>query len=332
MKGDVKMVGIFLIGCPALVAFVASIVWVWRDANRRGQPGFIVAVLVGFLLWPLSLIVWLAARPGLQDGTVTQTPARGGRGCLWAALIVSVIVLLSIMGFLWVNLGRPVPQSPITKAVTQAKRTKATAMVAGIAKAYLPYRETHGHAPKNLADLQLMWPPSSDQFCELLPGTNATDIIVREAWKNHNGWGGAIAFGDGHVEWVDSRYKPLRMDVVKTGVEKQLRQQLGEEFVKVGSMTFNAQENRYDIEIFLNINGEFRRVLDLSQVGVKEDQNRDPKWLTRSARHAVRSDKRQDLSSYAGSLELVRRQGAYIHSILVDELMEAETGTQAERK
>ena len=34
--------------------FVASLVWVYRDANRRGKPGWIIALLVAFLAWPLA--------------------------------------------------------------------------------------------------------------------------------------------------------------------------------------------------------------------------------------------------------------------------------------
>jgi hypothetical protein len=327
-----------------LGAFAASIAWVWRDANRRGQPGFIVAVLVAFLFWPLSLIVWLAARPGVP--AAATTPGRGGHGCLWSALVLLVVIGIMAAAIL---LGIALPS--IAKARESAGHARCLNNVRQIAVAYVAFREQHGRCPVTLSDLH-MNPACPDArrrslplptnsilslvSYELLPGTNATDIIVREYWGNHSGKGGAIAFGDGSVAWVDSPYQPLRMDVVRAGVEKQLRQKLGDEFIKVGAMTFNAQENRYDIGIVLNINGEFRRTLDLSQIGAKEqerrgqDQKRLQEFLTRSARHAVRWDRSQDLSSYAGSLELDRRQGTYLYSIVVDELMEREPQVEKE--
>jgi len=325
--GIVGMVFLLLLGA----AFAGSVAWVWRDAERRGQPGFIVAVLVAFLFWPLSLLVWLAARPKEASESL-----RTSSGLLVAVILVplvSGVVAVLLFGFLFLarTPNMVTGQTPFAKAVAQAKRAESSAMVARIAVVYLDYREKHGQSPKTLADLGLVpgqLPPHA-QF-ELLPGTAATDIIVRENWDNHGGQGGAIAFGDGSVAWVDSPYKPLRMDVVKAAVEQQLRQKLGEEFVKVGSMTFNAQANRYDIEIFLNINGEFRRILDLSQIGAREqerrsrDQKRLQEFLTRSARHAVRWDEAQDLSVYAGSLKLTRQDGAYHYAFKVDELMERE--------
>ena len=332
--GGLSLIVLLFVALLGLGAFAGSVAWVWRDAERRGQPGFIVAVLVAFLFWPLSLLVWLAARPAISTGG-TATPGRGERGCLWAALILVLIMVFFValgillpVFFLRAPVARP---SAFAQAVSQAKRAESSSVVKQVATAYLAYQTDHRQPPATLADLGLtpgQLPPHA-QF-ELLPGTNATDIIVREDWANHGNTGGAIAFGDGSVAWVDSPYNPLRMDVVRAAVEQQLRQQLGEEFIKVGAMTFNAPENRYDIEIFLNLNGESRRILDLSQVGVKEDMNREPKWLTRSARQAVRADNRQDLSVYAGSLSITRRDGTYYHSCQVDELMEREPRVEKE--
>ena len=366
---------VLLLGVPApliLAAFAGSLAWVWRDAIRRGQPGFIVAVLVAFLLWPLSLIVWLAARPGMP--AAATTPGRGERGCLWA-VVVMAIVALSAMG-----LGILLPVF-FVRAPTARQSATCLNHVREIAAAYLKYQAENGRPPEYLYELNVrhLTCPSpggqginidvraksprtfgedgsigegvpyrkpdgtgfvqtgpSDPY-ELLPGAEPTDIIVRERWANHGGQGGAIAFGDGSVAWVDSPYPPLRMDVVKAAVEQQLRQQLGDEFIKVGAMTFNAQENRYDIGIFLNINGnESRQILDLSQVGAREqmrrgqDQKRLQEFLTRSARHAVRWDEAQDLSVYAGSLQLTRKDGTYHYAFQVDELMEQEPQVERE--
>lgn len=314
-----------------LPAFIASIAWVWRDAERRGQPGFIVAVLVAFLFWPFSLIVWLLARP--QVGATPTAGRQRGVGGIVLLVVLLGIGLIAVGGTL-VGIGLPM----IVKIRSDGQPTTCLNHVREIATTYLKYQDDNGRAPEYLLELGLrnLRCPSvtqsgpSDPY-ELLPGTEPTDIIVREIWTNHGGKGGAIAFGDGSVAWVDSPYKPIRMDVVKAQVERQLREKLGEEFIKLGTVTFNAEQNRYDVAVELQINGkETRSLVDFSQIGAKEqerrgrDQKRLQEFLTRSARHGVRSDEVQDLSIYAGSLKLTRRDGTYYYAFKVDELMERE--------
>ncbi len=54
---------IFLIFCLIFLAnYIASLVWVYRDANRRGKSGILVALLVAIISWPIGLIVWLIIR------------------------------------------------------------------------------------------------------------------------------------------------------------------------------------------------------------------------------------------------------------------------------
>lgn len=48
-----------------IVLYVWSVIWAYRDAERRGKPGWLVALLVAVLSWPLSLIIWLVFRPAL---------------------------------------------------------------------------------------------------------------------------------------------------------------------------------------------------------------------------------------------------------------------------
>lgn len=43
-----------------------SLVWVYGDAKRRGKPGWAVVLLVLFLEWPISLLVWLVFRPEVK--------------------------------------------------------------------------------------------------------------------------------------------------------------------------------------------------------------------------------------------------------------------------
>lgn len=52
-----------IIGLVILIIYIWSIVWAYRDAERRGKPGWLVAIVVAFLAWPLGLLVWLLVRP-----------------------------------------------------------------------------------------------------------------------------------------------------------------------------------------------------------------------------------------------------------------------------
>ena len=48
-----------------LYLLVWSLVWVYRDAEARGKPGWLVSLLVLFLKWPISLLLWVVFRPQL---------------------------------------------------------------------------------------------------------------------------------------------------------------------------------------------------------------------------------------------------------------------------
>ncbi len=54
-----------LVGVAGLILYVWSVIWSYRDAERRGKPGWLVALLVALLSWPLSLIIWILFRPGI---------------------------------------------------------------------------------------------------------------------------------------------------------------------------------------------------------------------------------------------------------------------------
>lgn len=56
------LIGIVL-GIVLLALYIWSIVWAYRDANNRGKPGWLVALLVALLSWPVGLVVWLLFRP-----------------------------------------------------------------------------------------------------------------------------------------------------------------------------------------------------------------------------------------------------------------------------
>lgn len=57
--------GIFgvLFGLVLFVVYLWSIVWAYKDAEKRGKPGWIVAIVVAFLAWPIGLLLWILIRP-----------------------------------------------------------------------------------------------------------------------------------------------------------------------------------------------------------------------------------------------------------------------------
>lgn len=60
------VVGMILAGVVAisfLGLLVWSLVWVYRDAEARGKPGWAVAFVVLCLKWPISLLLWIIFRP-----------------------------------------------------------------------------------------------------------------------------------------------------------------------------------------------------------------------------------------------------------------------------
>ena len=51
-----------IVGLIFLALYIWSIVWVYRDAQRRGKNGVLVALLVALVSWPIGLLVWLIIR------------------------------------------------------------------------------------------------------------------------------------------------------------------------------------------------------------------------------------------------------------------------------
>lgn len=50
----------------SIVMFALAIlttIWAYNDAEYRGSSGCIVALLVFFVCWPFSLLVWILVRP-----------------------------------------------------------------------------------------------------------------------------------------------------------------------------------------------------------------------------------------------------------------------------
>ena len=43
--------------------YIYSAVWAYGDAEARGKPGCLVALLVLLFSWPLGLLMWVVFRP-----------------------------------------------------------------------------------------------------------------------------------------------------------------------------------------------------------------------------------------------------------------------------
>lgn len=54
---------VLLFSLLGTVLYIATIIWSYGDAAKRGKSGCLVALLVAFLAWPLGLVVWLVVRP-----------------------------------------------------------------------------------------------------------------------------------------------------------------------------------------------------------------------------------------------------------------------------
>ena len=50
------------------ILFVWSFIWMYKDAQLRGKSGcLVVLVLLFFVTWPLSIIIWLVCRPNIRN-------------------------------------------------------------------------------------------------------------------------------------------------------------------------------------------------------------------------------------------------------------------------
>ena len=47
----------------AVAGFIASVIWVSRDARKRGKSGLLGGLFAILAGWPVSLIFWLWLRP-----------------------------------------------------------------------------------------------------------------------------------------------------------------------------------------------------------------------------------------------------------------------------
>lgn len=63
--GIVAIILVVILCLIFFAVYIASIVWVYRDAERHGKSGILVALLVALISWPIGLVVWLIVRKNL---------------------------------------------------------------------------------------------------------------------------------------------------------------------------------------------------------------------------------------------------------------------------
>jgi hypothetical protein len=63
--GIVVIIFVIILCLLFLAVYIASIVWVYRDAQRHGKNGVLVALLVALISWPIGLVVWLIVRKNI---------------------------------------------------------------------------------------------------------------------------------------------------------------------------------------------------------------------------------------------------------------------------
>ena len=60
---ELGLVTILFIVLVGTAVYVWSLVWAYKDAEKRGSNGALVCLLVALIAWPLGLVVWLLVRP-----------------------------------------------------------------------------------------------------------------------------------------------------------------------------------------------------------------------------------------------------------------------------
>lgn len=63
VAGGVAAGVLLVLGLAMFCVYVYSIFWAYADAEQRGKPGCLVALLVMFFSWPIGLIMWIVFRP-----------------------------------------------------------------------------------------------------------------------------------------------------------------------------------------------------------------------------------------------------------------------------
>jgi hypothetical protein len=60
------VIGLLILSVCVLMLY--SLIWIFRDAKRRGMTSLMAAVIMilSLLAWPLTLLIWLKVRPEIS--------------------------------------------------------------------------------------------------------------------------------------------------------------------------------------------------------------------------------------------------------------------------
>jgi hypothetical protein len=66
MEAFVWIIFIIPMMIVVLGLLVWSLIWAYKDAEKRGKSGWLVVLLVLLMNWPISLLMWLVFRPDVK--------------------------------------------------------------------------------------------------------------------------------------------------------------------------------------------------------------------------------------------------------------------------
>ena len=69
--GEFEIHGPAILTIPFFIAiigfFIFSIIWIYKDSQKRNKNGFIAALFILLTGWPLSFLWWFWIRPSLKN-------------------------------------------------------------------------------------------------------------------------------------------------------------------------------------------------------------------------------------------------------------------------
>lgn len=182
--------------------------------------GLAIASLVFGILGLICLLPVLGSALAIIFGAIALGKVGNSRGQLRGRGQAMAGLVLGCIGFVMVPIlailaGMLLPA--LSSAREKARRVQCLNNEKQIALAMQMYTVDHdGKCPRTLDNLRqyvasekVFHCPSactsSEPNYQIFCGTNVTDVVIREDPEDHRGAGGNVAYGDGHVEWVNIR-------------------------------------------------------------------------------------------------------------------------------
>ncbi len=174
--------------------------------------GIAIASLVLGIL-SLTCMSIVAGIPALICGAIALGRIRAARGTLSGQGLAIAGVVTGGLSILMIPILAALLLPALTNAREKARQAQCLWNEKQIACVYRLYKQDHdGKAPQTWTDLRpygvtdaiLHCPSARDRSAcsyRLIPGTNSSDVIVREDLSDHRR-GSNVAHEDGYVEWV----------------------------------------------------------------------------------------------------------------------------------